>query len=527
MDAQTIELPDSGHRADALPTARWGSILFSDEAAATRADGAVQPDCFRDLRLDAVVAAVTRPYAQFRLEPLFHAPLATLVEVGWRQAIVRDCMTPAIADGLRAFAVTQAAMRAAGDAEAAAYHPLQKLRWRFDARAAYAAGIVSLVSALTAAAPSSAGLRNVHGMLIDYVASAAFQDLWSGATDLDARLKSVRYSIRTEGSYVEVGAAEAGHDFGAETEELFARFQQDDGSAPSFTPDLPGRMTQLEEQILERVALLNRPLFAEIDRFCSRHADFLDPLAERLDRELHFYLAYLDFAGGLAPLPFTLPGITDDKAILIEDGVDLALAASLEPEARPVANNVQLAGRERMAVITGPNQGGKTTFARMVGQIHYLALLGLPVPAANARLFLCDAIFTHFERQESLTGPGGKLHDDVVRIHQILDRVTDRSLVILNEIFTSTTLEDARRLSRAMAGKILARDMLCVWVTFLDELAALSEQTVSLVAEVAPDDVAKRTYRICPRPPDGLAYALALADKYGLTEQRLRERLAR
>lgn len=526
MDAQTIDLPDSGHVGEQARTARWASILFQDEESASRADHALQPGCFGDLRLDAVVAAVVRPYAEFRLEPLFHAWLTNAVDVQWRQQIVRDCEQPVIAAALRAFASSQARMRAADAAEVAAHHPLQKLRYRFDARATYAVGVAELASALTAAGPASDGLRKAHGALLDYVASAAFQDLWTGATDLEARLKSVRYTVRTEGSYVEVGAADADYDVGAEAEELFARFRQYEESAPIFAVETPGRMTQLDEQILERVALLNRSLFADIDSFCSRHADFLDPLAERLDRELHFYLAYLEFATSLAPLSFTLPSIANDKGALIEDGADIALAASLQRGSLPVGNDLHLAGRERMAVVTGPNQGGKTTFARMVGQIHYLASLGLPVPAASARLFLCDAVFTHFERQESLTGPGGKLHDDVVRIRQILDSATDRSLIILNEIFTSTTLEDARRLSRAVAGKLLDRDIFCIWVTFLDELAKLGDQTISLVAEVDPDEPSKRTYHISSRPPDGLAYALALADKYGLTQQRLERRLA-
>ena len=527
MDAQTVELPDPVRTVPGDRRSRWASILFRDEDSAAAAEQAHEPDCFRDLRLDAVIAGVTRDQQKFRLVPFFHAPLGREAEIRWRQEIVRDFQKDAVADALRQFATSQARMRAALASEAAAYHDLQKLRWRFDAMAAYADGVATLVSMLNEAAPASEGLRNVHGALIDYVASPGFQQLWTEASELDGRLRAVRYSIRTEGAYVEVGRFAGGRDYGAEVEALFARFRQGDGTTPNFAFETSGRMTQLEEQILERVALLNHPLFVELDLFCATYDDFADPLAERLDRELHFYLSYLEFCASLKGLAFSLPAVSDSKAIKIEGGFDLALAASFGSDTLPACNDFRLTGKERMAVITGPNQGGKTTFVRMVGQISYLARLGLPVPAAKAAVFLSDEIFTHFERQESITAPGGKLHDDVVRIHSILERATDRSIVILNEIFTSTTVEDADRLSRAVARKILGRDMLCLWVTFLEDLASLNDQTMSMVAEVSPDDPAIRTYRLVRRPPDGLAHALAVARKYGLTRDRLNERLGR
>ena len=77
-----------------------------------------------------------------------------------------------------------------------------------------------------------------------------------------------------------------------------------------------------------------------------------------------------------------------------------------------------------------------------------------------------------------------------------------------------------------MLTRIIALDAICVCVTFIDELASLSNTTVSMASNVKPEDVAQRTFKITRRPPDGLAYAISVAEKYRLTIAQLRERLS-
>ncbi len=409
------------------------------------------------------------------------------------------------------------------------YYRYEKQWWFLESVALYCAGVCALQQGLRNAALKSNGLRAFFASLTVYAASRPFTALQEQAKGLQSDLSAISYDLLIKDMSVTVRDHAAQPDETAAVERIFAKFKQ--GAVKDYRAkfhDSPG-MNHVQAQVLDRVALLNPEVFGALDAFSTQHADYLDALLGTFDRELQFYLAFLEFAGSFerAGLAMCYPTVSDtSKEIDCQGAFDLALAHKRVGEkAEVVCNDFHLRGAERTFVVSGPNQGGKTTFARTFGQMHYLACLGCKVPGTHAQLFLFDQLFCHFERAEDIANLHGKLQDDLVRIKKILDRATPKSIVIMNEIFSSTSLEDAVNLGRKVLTRLSELDLLCVCVTFLDELASFDAKCVSVVSAVDPRDIGRRTYKLERRPADGLSYALALAGKHRLTHDAIVERI--
>ena len=505
------------------------SLLYPDPAARPEL-AETPPDCFPDLNLDQLVESITAGRKQYQLPPIFFTPLDDIDAIHYRQEVMRDLEDEALREMIRSFAEAMEQVRRYLHLTTQLDYRINQAGWFVEAVALYGQAVQELDKDLAAAALQSRGIRGFRDYLARYVASGAFIKLMAELAQVQAEMDTVHYCIRIKEGTVWVSKCEAQPDYSTAVLRTFDRFRQ--GDVKDYTVNLRPHtgMNHIEAQIADCVARFYPDVFARLDRFYTNHTGFLDATIAAFDREVQFYLAYHEFIRSIrrAGLPFCYPEIITDKAIQARDGFDLALANTLTTRGQPVVtNDFHLNGPERIFVVTGPNQGGKTTFARMIGQMHYLARLGLPVPGSQARLFFYDQLFTQFEKEEDIRTLRGKLADDLVRLHEVLDRATPNSIIIMNEVFSSTTLQDAVFLSKVIMRRLAARDVLGVFVTFLDELASFSDITVSMVSSVDPEDPARRTYKIVRRPADGLAYALSIAEKHGLTYDRIKERLSR
>jgi hypothetical protein len=528
---ETMDAPPAAPHLVAGGHDGWPSILFlhDDPEIAEDPPGprAVAPAYFRDLYLDQVRDRVLAGYEGYALAPFFHARLHHADTVAFRQEVFGDLEEEPLLSDVERFSRSMAAVRSGVEHSGALGHGHQEARWHLDAARIYVDAVRALDAALDAAPKRSRGLRAFAAHLHAYVGSPAFAALDDGCDAVLRQLASVHYSLHLKGLRVSVRRYTGERDYSEEVAARFERFRQ--GAVRDYRVQLRHwkELNHVEVQILDRVARLFPAEFASLHEFHRRWADFIDPVVRRFDREVQFYVAYLRWMAPLraAGLPWCYPEVSEGPTA-VSDGFDAALAQKLSTTSSTVVtNSFELSGPERVLVVTGPNQGGKTTFARMWGQMHHLAAIGCPVPGSRARLRLCDEIFTHFEREEDLSATGGKLEDDLVRAREILFHATGDSVLVLNELFTSTTLSDATYLGRKVIERIVEIGASCVYVTFVDELASLSEATVSMVSVVDPRDPSVRTFQVVRRPSDGRSYAISIAEKYRLTYEHLRRRV--
>jgi len=504
------------------------SILF--DKASLHKESLEQPAYFTDLNLDQVISAITKGRAEYDLAPFFYTPLSEVENIHYRHEIMQGLENEILLENIKSFALKMSEIHrylVMIDKLNFKYH---KEGWLLETVDVYCEAVSCLAHDLSLLDIKARGLLAFREYLTTYVNSDDFTFLMAETKKIKDDLSTVKYCMIAKNLTVRVRKYEEETDYSIEVEKTFEKFKQ--GAVKDYKVKLTSGsadMNHIEAQILVCVAKLYPDIFSKLDQYCEKHSSFLDRTISIFDREIQFYVAYLEFVAQFkqAGLKFCYPQISSlDKDVYDYEGFDLALANKLIAENSPtVCNDFYLKGRERIFVVSGPNQGGKTTFARMFGQLHHLASLGCPVPGLKAKLFLFDRLFTHFEKEENIKNLRGKLQDDLVRIHDALNQATPNSIIIMNEIFTSTTIRDGIFLSKKVMEIILRLDLLCICVTFMDELASLSEKTVSMVSTIVPENPALRTYKIIRRPADGLAYAISIAEKYRLTYDSLKERI--
>jgi len=291
----------------------------------------------------------------------------------------------------------------------------------------------------------------------------------------------------------------------------------------------------------------SRPVAAALQRYAHVSSRALGDLAG----ELAFYLGAVDLMARLraAGLPLCRPEIlpAEARVCIASETANLNLALRLlasDPEADLAAaivlNDICFDDAGRVFILTGPNQGGKTTYTQGVGLLHVLAQAGLPVPGTAAQISPADAIFTHFPLEEQPDSGAGRLGEEASRLSTLFERATRHSLVLLNESLSSTSFSESLYLARDVVRILRLMGVRALYATHLHELAADvdvlnadpgGESTVgSLVSLAAPAQdggPVQQTYRIVPGPPRGLSYARDIAARYGISYDQLADLLRR
>lgn len=508
-----------------MPMLRTPStLLYPVPPGAAELDPHPPADTLGDLNLDQVFAAISAGFEQYRFDEIFESPSHDLSVIGHRHDVFEDLDSGATAQVIRSF-VKDAAVVRARLAEKL-YDPMQAQRWFLGAVSGHCAAVLAASEGLDAAPVRSAGLLGLRDRLTEYRQDPGFASMRDEASRLEQGLDDLRFVVHARAGKITVAAPADEPDFAGSVLDTFARFAGPDASEDREESRGAHQLDRVEGAVLHMLAQLFPRLFTDITEFCRAHSGFLPAWHREAEREAAFYVQYLDFMRMLRPVGvrWSLPRLScDNRAERIVAGCDVALALHRDADDRCVTNDLELNPPEQILAISGPNQGGKTTTARMFGQLHYLASLGLPVPAADAALFLPDSVYTHFERAENIETLTGKLEDELRRAKTLLAAATGDSLVIFNETFGSTSLADAYALGATILRQVIDSGALGVYVTFVDELTRLDAHVVSMMSTTDPADDAVRTFKVVRKRADGKVHAAAIARRYHLGYKDIRE----
>lgn len=503
------------------------SILYLKEKVVN--ENEEMPKYFSDLNLDQIINNITLGKQEYNLKPFFFKPLNDLDAILYRQEIMKDLENPNLFSIVKEFCDNMRTIRNKLDEMNKLNYELQKDSYFLDIVEFYCNSVENFVWNLMDIKINSNGFKKFLKYCSDYIKSEEFAILKIDFVELKENLLKVKYCMSIKGNSVKVKKYENEKDYNSEIEEVFKKFMQDPKKDYKYKFKSSLHMNHVEGKILDIVSNLYPDIFEAIKGYRIKNIDFQDIKIKEFDREVQFYMCYLEYIKRFKKinLNFCYPEVcNENKEIFIKDGFDLSLGEKLiDQDKHVVCNDFYLKNNERIFVISGPNQGGKTTFARMFGQLHYLSAIGYPIPGGCGKIFLFDNIYTHFEREEDIKTLNGKLQDDLIRIHDTLSEATPKSIIIMNEIFSSTTLHDAIFLGKEIMRKIIKLDSLCVFVTFAYELANIDNKVVSMVSTVTQENNNSRTFKIIRKDSDGLAYAISLVEKYGLTYKSLRERI--
>ena len=304
-----------------------------------------------------------------------------------------------------------------------------------------------------------------------------------------------------------------------------ASIPRDDGSS-----EVPRQFDSAATTLLTRLVRHLREVLGKYINLSVRDISGLIP-------ELVFYVRWAEYLDRLkqAGWHFCKPeaGTPEGGSGMRAEGFyNLKLIGSVAP-GQAVLNDLRFDGEKRVYVLTGANRGGKTTVTQAVGQLFMLAQCGISVPANVFVFDPADLVLAHFPADEDRTLDLGRLGEECRRFRELYDMSSGKSLILLNETFSTTSFEEGYYIAVDSLRAILQKGARTIYNTHMHKLAydldtavniaaADNQKTpgkaVSLVSE-SKDGTA--TFRIRIAPPEGKSFARGIAEKYGVTYEDL------
>ncbi len=297
-------------------------------------------------------------------------------------------------------------------------------------------------------------------------------------------------------------------------------------------------------KVLERTTL---PIANQL----KRYAILQNNLLINLRPGLIFYLGAVRFIRCLQDhgLPMCQPDIASSSMRIckVRDSFNVNLALRNLIDGQNLAdvitmNDIDIGPDGQILILTGPNQGGKTTYMVGVGLVQVLAQVGCFIPGKQAEIRPVDNIFSHFPLEEKPDTEAGRFGEEAMRLGKIFEQVTRDSLVLLNESLSNTSFgeslylaQDIVRILRRVGGRVIYATHLYELANRVEELNAFAPGDSKIISVVsspvdqgsqASQGAIKRTYKVEVRPPLGQSYAREIAARYGIGYEQLEKALS-
>lgn len=467
---------------------------------------------FADFNLDVFISKVNSLSRGYNLQPLFSYIPADVEEIRYRRMITGDFQNPRICEIFGKYSAQ--VERVKKFEKNAVYHSnwLSSGKWHADALYLFAEAVETVDAELTEIEEYSPAMGELATYLSEYIQSEEFQEWKAVAEEVHEAIDGHTVSFYIQKNKVILEEEKEEEDFTQRMAEAFqvpeAKNQQQERNGE--------KLSLFEQAVAERVVKgkkLNKKLRQLMDVK-------LEPAFLKLGYEVQYYLGFYRFVAymGKQGYSFVLP--EESSQIQVSEGYDVAMAVKDE-DRKVVRNDFYMGEGEQFFVITGANGGGKTTFARMVGQVLYFSQMGLMVPCSSARLPYFSGILSHFSKEESEETGKGKLMEELIRLRPMMEQDSDNYFVILNELFTTAATLDAGVMGKKVLEHFIQNGCMGIYVTHIQALAEESEHIVSMVAELEKDHHT-RSFKIVRKPAKDGEYEDSLITEYSMTYSQIK-----
>ncbi len=286
---------------------------------------------------------------------------------------------------------------------------------------------------------------------------------------------------------------------------------------------ITAELKELEGKILgakERAVALEYRLFTQVRDKVAENLERIQTTANaaaRLDVLTSFAVTAVD-------MRYCRPDVNLNGEIIIKDGRH-PVVEKLLTDAPFVPNDVILDGKDnRVAIITGPNMAGKSTYMRQTALIVLMAQMGSFVPAGSAKIAITDAIYTRVGASDDLASGQSTFMVEMNEVAEIIKNATPQSLLILDEIGRGTSTFDGMSIARAVLEYVADKKKLgarALFATHYHELTVMEElldgvKNYNIAVKKRGDDITFLR-RIVPGGADD-SYGIEVAKLAGLPE---------